>query len=158
MRGATPYLLATRGAQLEIMRALAAAGADVNATLDDRTTPIIAAARRQGRQGRGPSEERIVQAMKLAVELGSRLDGIDAQGNTALHVAAVRRLNTVVQALAGIGADLQAKNLKGQTPLAATLAPLPPAKGSGEATFEEYNGLVSKTESTVVLLRKLGAT
>jgi ankyrin len=158
MMGATPFLLATRGAQLEIMRALAAAGADVNATLDDRTTPIIAAARRQGRQGRGPSEERIVQAMKLAVELGSRLDGIDAQGNTALHVAAVRRLNTVVQALAGIGADLQAKNLKGQTPLAATLAPLPPAKGSGEATFEEYNGLVSKTESTVVLLRKLGAT
>jgi len=158
MMGATPFLLATRGAQLEIMRALAAAGADVNARLNDQTTPIIAAARRQGRQGRGPNEERIVQAMKLAAELGSKLDAVDAEGNTVLHVAAVRRMNTVVQYLAGAGTDLKAVNRKGQTPLAATLAPLPPAKGSGEATFEEYNGLVSKTESTVALLKKLGAT
>jgi ankyrin len=158
MMGATPFLLATRAAQPEIMRALVAAGADVNARLDDRTTPIIAAARRQGRQGRGPSEERIVQAIQLAVEQGSILDAVDADGNTVLHVAAVRRLNTVVQAVAAMGASLQAKNVKGQTPLAATLAPLPPAKGSGEATFEEYNGLVSKTASTVALLKKLGAT
>jgi hypothetical protein len=67
-------------------------------------------------------------------------------------------LNAVVQFLVGIGADLQTRNLKGQTPLAATLAPLPPAKGSGEATFEEHNSLVSRTAGTVALLRKLGAT
>jgi ankyrin len=157
MVGATPYLLATRASQLEIMRALAAAGADVNARLDDRSTPVIAAARRQGRQGRGPSEERIVQAMKLAIELGSTLDAVDAEGNTVMHVAAVRRLNRVVQFLADAGVNLNAANLKGQTPLAATLAPLPPAKGSGEATFEEYNSLVSRTAGTVALLRKLGA-
>jgi ankyrin len=155
--GATPFLLAARAAQLESMRALAASGADVNARLDDGTTPIMAAARRQGRQGRGPSEERIVQAMKLAMELGSSVNGVDEKGDTALHVAAVRRLNTVVEYLAGAGAALNPKNLRGQTPLAATLAPLPPAKGSGEATFEEYNALQRRTESTVALLRKLGA-
>ena len=158
MVGATPYLLATRASQLEIMRALAAAGADVNARLDDRSTPVIAAARRQGRQGRGPSEERIVQAMKLAIELGSTLDAVDAEGDTVMHVAAVRRLNRVVQFLAEAGVNLNTTNLKGQTPLAATLAPVPPAKGSGEATFEEYNSLVNRTAGTVALLRKLGAT
>ena len=39
-----------------------------------------------------------------------------------------------------------------------TLAPLPPAKGSGEATFNEYNALANRTKGTVELLRKLGAT
>jgi hypothetical protein len=140
------------------MRALAAAGANVHARLDDGSTPVMAAVRRQGRQGRGPSEERIVQAIKLAIELGARLDDVDAVGDTVMHVAAVRRLNRVVQFLADAGAAVNATNLRGQTPLAATLAPVPPAKGSGEATFEEYNSLVSRTAGTVALLRKLGAT
>jgi hypothetical protein len=119
---------------------------------------VIAAARRQGRQGRGPSEDRIVRAIQLAVELGSRLDATDARGDTVMHVAAVRRLNIVVRSLATIGAPLNARNHRGETPLAATLAPVPPAKGSGEATFEEYNSLVNRTAGTVELLRSLGAT
>ena len=158
MTGATPFLLATRASQLEMMKALAAAGGDVNLTLDDGTTPIMAAARRQGREGRGLSEERVVQAMKRARELGSRFDATDRNGNTVLHIAAVRRLDTVVQFLADSGVPLNAKNAQGQTPLAATLAPLAPAKGSGEATFNEYNGLKNRTKGTVELLRKLGAT
>ena len=140
------------------MKALADGGSDVNLTLEDGTTPIMAAARRQGREGRGLSEDRIIQAMKLAVQLGSKLNATDQQGNTVLHVAAVRRLDTVVQFLADSGAPLNAKNLQGQTPLALTLAPLAPAKGSGEATFNEYNGLKNRTKGTVELLRKLGAT
>jgi len=71
MVGATPYLLAARGAQLDIMKALKAGGADVNLPLEDKTTPIMAAARRQGREGRGLAENRIVAAMTLALELGS---------------------------------------------------------------------------------------
>src|SRR5262249_47773318 len=99
MSGATPFLLATRSSQLEIMNTLAAGGANVSLTLDDGTTPVMAAARRQGREGRGLPESRIVQAMKLAIELGSPLDAKDSQGNTAMHIAAVRRLETVVQFL-----------------------------------------------------------
>jgi ankyrin repeat protein len=158
MMGATPFLLATRASQLEMMKALAAAGGDVNLTLEDGTTPIMAAARRQGREGRGLSEDRVVQAIKLARELGSTFDAIDRNGNTVLHIAAVRRLDTVVQFLADNGAALNARNLQGLTPLAVTLAPLAPAKGSGEATFNEYNNLKNRTNGTVELLRKLGAT
>ena len=77
MMGATPFLLATRASQPEMMKALAAAGGDVNLTLDDGTTPIMAAARRQGREGRGLSEDRVVQAIKLARELGTRSELLD---------------------------------------------------------------------------------
>jgi uncharacterized protein len=157
MIGATPFLLATRSSQLEIMKVLAASGGNINLTLDDGTTPVMAAARRQGREGRGLAENRIVQAMKLAIELGSKVDGMDQNGDTTLHVAAVRRLDTVVQFLVESGAAINAVNNKGQTPLAATLAPLPPAKGSGEATFNEYNALANRTKGTVELLRRLGA-
>jgi uncharacterized protein len=153
---ATPFLLATRSSQLEIMKVLAAGGADVNLTLDDGTTPVMAAARRQGREGRGLSETRIVQAMKLAIELGSRFEGVDKNGDTALHIAAIRRLDTVVQFLVETGAAINAVNIKGQTPLAATLAPLPPAKGSGDATFNEYNALANRTKGTAELLRRFG--
>jgi uncharacterized protein len=158
MIGATPFLLATRSSQLEIMKLLAASGADVNSSLVDGTTPVMAAARRQGREGRGLAESRIVEAMKLAIELGSKLDAVDSNGDTALHIAAVRRLDTVVQFLVKAGAPINAANNQGQTPLAVTLAPLPPAKGSGEATFNEYNALANRTKGTVELLRKLGAT
>jgi hypothetical protein len=75
-----------------------------------------------------------------------------------MHVAAVRRLDTVVQFLADSGAPVNARNARRQTPLAVTLAPLAPAKGSGEATFNEYNGLKNRTKDTVALLRKPGAT
>jgi ankyrin repeat protein len=158
MIGATPFLLATRSSQLEIMKLLAASGADVNSSLVDGTTPVMAAARRQGREGRGLAENRIVEAMRLAIELGSKLDAADSNGDTALHIAAVRRLDTVIQFLVKAGAPINAANNQGRTPLAVALAPLPPAKGSGEATFNEYNALANRTKGTVELLRKLGAT
>ena len=43
---------------------------------------------------------------------------MDAAGNTALHTAATRRLDTVVRLLVDSGADLHALNHNGQTPLA----------------------------------------
>jgi ankyrin repeat protein len=157
MIGATPFLLATRVAQLDAMRALAAAGADVNLGLDDGTTPLMAAAMRQLRGARF-AEDRIVQAMKVAIELGSDIRRTNSAGDTALHMAATRRLDTVVQFLADNGAAVNAKNKQGRTALAATLVPVPAARGAGQATFDEYNFLASHTAGTADLLRKLGGT
>jgi len=156
--GATPYLLAVRSGQLDTMRALKAGGADVNLGLDDGTTPIMAAAVRQGRLGRGIAENRIVQAMQLAIELGSNLNGANHDGDMALHVAAKRRLDAVIQFLADHGAPVNARNHNGQTPLAVALAPVPPAKGAGQQTFDEYSFLTTHAATTAALLRKLGAT
>jgi ankyrin repeat protein len=156
MIGATPFLLATRAAQLDTMRVLAANGGDVNLGLDNGTTPIMGAAMRQVRGGRF-AENRVVEAMKVAIELGGKLKTPNTDGDTALHFAATRRLDTVVQFLVDNGAEVNAKNAKGQTPLAAVLVPVPPAKGAGQATFDEYNFLSSHTAATAALLRKLGA-
>ena len=157
MIGATPFLLATRAAQLDAMRALAAGGGDVTLGLENGTTPLMAAAMRPTRGGRA-AEDSIVSAMKLAMELGARVTTPNIDGDTALHFAATRRLDTVVQFLVDSGATVNARNNQGQTPLAATLAPVPPAKGAGQVTFDEYNFLTSHTAGTATLLRKLGAT
>jgi hypothetical protein len=157
MIGATPFLLATLAAQLDAMRALAASGGDVNLGLENGTTPLMAAAMRPVRGGRF-AENRLVQAMKLAMELGAKATTSNRDGDTALHFAATRRLDTVVQFLVESGAPVNARNNEGQTPLAATLSPIPPAKGAGQVTFDEYNFLSSHTAGTAELLRRLGAT
>ena len=157
MIGATPFLLATRASQLDAMRALAANGADVNLGLDDGTTPLMAAAMRPVRGGRS-AENRVVDAMKLALELGANVKSTNRSGDTALHFAATKRLDLVVQFLVDRGAAVNARNNLGRTPLAATLVPVPPAKGAGQATFDEYNFLASRTAGTAELLRTLGAS
>jgi ankyrin repeat protein len=157
MTGATPFLLATRATQMDAMRLLAAHGADVNLGLDNGATPLMAAAMRPVRGGRS-AENRVVEAMKVAIELGGKVQATTVDGDNALHFAATRRLDLVVQFLVENGAPVNARNNKGQTPLAATLVQLPPAKGAGQATFDEYNFLSSRTAGTADLLRKLGAT
>ena len=44
LAGATPFFLAAKFIEVEMMRALAAAGADTNVALNDGTTPLMAAA------------------------------------------------------------------------------------------------------------------
>src|SRR5262249_45537867 len=131
MLGATPFLLATRASDLDAMRVLAGAGAHGNLGRDDGATPGVAAAGRQVRGARF-AEVRIVEAITTAIELGSSVNARNRDGDTALHLAATRRLDTVVRFLADHGAVVNAKNTKGQTALAATLAPVPPARGAGQ--------------------------
>ena len=100
--------------QLDAMRVLAANGADVNLGLDNGTNPVMAAAMRQVRGGRF-AENRVVEAMKLAIELGANVNTPNIDGDTALHFAATRRLDLVVQFLVDSGATVNARNVKGQT-------------------------------------------
>jgi ankyrin repeat protein len=155
MIGATPFVLATRSAQLDMMRLLASSGADVNLPLDDGTSPVMAAAQRI--RGVRVNERQSLSAIELALQLGSKINTADHHGDTALHIAASRRRDSVIQFLVDKGADLNAKNKEGETPLAAVLKPLPPPKGAGIPVFDEYSSLVKGTERTAELLRKLGA-
>ena len=68
---------------------------------------------------------------------------------TALHAAASAGMTRVVQLLADRGADLNAKNKNGQTPLALTL---PRGRQGGRQPAE------SAPNPAEALLRKLGAT
>ena len=133
--GATPYLLAAKYLEVEIMRALIAGGADPKATMPNGTTALMMAAgtfeararderRNLSRRGicvcDGAEIEdagRAAEAVKTAIEAGIDVNAINKGGDTALHAAASMGYAPVVQLLADNGANLNVKNKRGQTPL-----------------------------------------
>jgi ankyrin repeat protein len=169
--GATPFWLAARFLEVEMMRVIAAAGGNVLQPSRDGTTPLMAAAGNGYSRGTGTEafirdrrdfssyngdpldiatkipveEERLaLEAVKLAAELGGDVNAANQAGDTALHSAAAIGMDTVIELLAGRGANLEAKNKAGRTPLAA-------------ARREDGVGASVVRESTAALLRKLGA-
>jgi ankyrin repeat protein len=126
--GATPFLLAAKFLEVDIMRVLAASGADTRLTLKDGTTPLMVAAGLLSQGSlfdrldrvaltRASNEDIALQAVKLTIELRADVNATNEQGNTAVHGAAVHGYGAVVQFLAQRGASLDVKNRKGDTPL-----------------------------------------
>ena len=121
--GATPFFLAARTADSELMRALAALGADPLASNADNSTPLMAAA---GLGTRSPGEDagtesEVVEALQAALDLGADLNAVDNNGETAMHGAAYKNLPAAVLLLGGKGARIEIWNKKnkfGWTPLA----------------------------------------
>jgi ankyrin repeat protein len=135
--GATPYLLAAKFVEADIMRALAAAGADTRLPMRDGATPLLAAVgmginppaqdEKRGTDRRGLAildggkvepDAQVLEAVSAALSLGSDINAANPAGDTALHVAAVQGYGEVVKLLASQGADLNVRNAKGLTPLA----------------------------------------
>ena len=87
------------------------------------------------------------EAVKIVLDLGCDVNAANQAGNTALHIAASRGYNTVVQLLAEGGAKLDVKNKRGVTPLASALVR---RRGDKEVQL--------RLKNTADLLRKLGAT
>jgi len=120
--GATPFLMAARAGDAELMRALAALGADPKIPNADGATPLIAAA---GLGTRSPGEDagteaEVVEAVQAALDLGNDINAVDNNGETAMHGAAYKNLPAVVELLAAKGADIKVwnrKNKYGWTPL-----------------------------------------
>jgi ankyrin repeat protein len=120
--GATPFLLAARTADAELMRYLASLGADPLLPNADGSTAMIVAA---GLGTRSPGEDagtesEVVEALQAALDLGNDVNAVDKNGETAMHGAAYKNLPGAVDFLAAHGAKIEVwnqKNKQGWTPL-----------------------------------------
>jgi ankyrin repeat protein len=121
--GATPYLLAALTADAELMRTLAALGANPLLPNADNSTPLLVAA---GLATRSPGEDagtesEVLEAVQVALDLGADVNAVDNNGETAMHAAAYKNLPKVVKFLAAKGATIDLWNRTdkfGWTPLA----------------------------------------
>ena len=122
MIGATPFLMAARTGDAELMRLLAKLGADPLLRTRDNTTALMAAA---GVGTRSPgedagTEEECLEAVKAALELGNDPNAVDDRGETAMHGAAYKHFPSIARYLAEHGAKIEIwnrKNRQGWTPL-----------------------------------------
>ena len=146
MTGATAFMLAAKSADVEVLRLLLEHGADPTIDTEDNITPLMAAAGISwaSNQDRA-SEAQVLEAVKLIVEeLDADVNAVSDVGETAMHAAAYRGANSVVQYLFDKGAKLDVVALDGRTPLRV-------------ADGVEYGNSFAAHPHTAVLLRELGA-
>ena len=168
--GATPFWLAARFLEIEMAELLAAAGASPNRPTRDGTTPLMAAAGVGYSRGGGDTsnirdrrdlshynavasafasripdqeEARALQTVERIITWGAEVNAANSGGDTALHGASALGMNTVVRLLAARGANLNAINRAGRTPLNVA------SRDTGEGRM--------RRESTADVLRALGA-
>jgi ankyrin repeat protein/predicted NAD-dependent protein-ADP-ribosyltransferase YbiA (DUF1768 family) len=120
--GATPFLMAADTADAPLMRLLVQLGANPSIPNADNCTPLMAAAGIGTifPQEEAGTEDEVLEAVKLAVELGGDVNAVDDNGETAMHGAAYKSAPKVVQWLADRGAREEIwnrKNKYGWTPL-----------------------------------------
>lgn len=119
---ATPFLMASKTADLPLMKLLVELGADPTIPNADGATPLMAAA---GLGCLAPDEEagteaECIEAIKYLLTLKADVNVVDRNGETAMHGAAYKSLPKVVHFLAENGAKIDAWNTTnrwGWTPL-----------------------------------------
>jgi uncharacterized protein len=151
--GTAPLLRAAKAGDTEVVKVLLSKGADPKLTTKFGMTPLMAAAglgtKEEDTTGRKKTEEQAIASIKLCLDAGADVNAADIQGETALHGAAQRGWDQVVQFLVDHGAKLDAKDKKDRTPLDAANGLL--GNGGFDGTRRDVH------ESTVALLRKLMA-
>jgi uncharacterized protein len=120
--GATPFMLAARTADADLMRLLAELGGDPLArNVDGATALMVAAGLGTNAPGEDPgTEPEVLEAVKVALALGNDVNAVDANGETAMHGAAYKHVPAVVRFLSQQGARMDVwnqPNKNGWTPL-----------------------------------------
>jgi ankyrin repeat protein len=121
--GATAFFLAAKNTDVEVLKVLLAAGADATIPSADKTTPLMVASGlmlwNPGEDGGSllGQEQEVLEAVKICVEHGNDINVANMYGETALHGAAYRGANLVVQYLVDHGGKLDAKDERGWTAL-----------------------------------------
>jgi ankyrin repeat protein len=139
MRGATPLWVAAYGANGggffgggamaagatsssgEVLKALLEAGANPHLTTVDGTTPLMVAAgmgRATFQPGlqRGRRSTTAEEAVNILLDAGADVNAVNEADFAAIHGAAFRGLNEVIEILVKRGADINARDYRGRTP------------------------------------------
>jgi ankyrin repeat protein len=140
--GATPFLLASAAADVEIMQMLLAAGADPTLVTSSNATAVMAVAGLNRSVGESALKEpQVLAAAKLLFDLGADARGETTYGENALFGAAYRGWNTLLLQLIEKGANVNAVSQAGITPWLA-------ASGYGD----RLGGVLYNTEGAKILL------
>jgi len=155
--GATPFFLAAVSTDVPLMKLLADNGADIRLAVNEKTTPLIAAAmgacpgecRGMGKNEQNKQwESQAFAAVKMAVELGADVNATNDKGETAMHIAGFTGSDSIIQFLADKGAVVDPVAKSGETPWTMAM---------GISANLGIRGTYGHHESTVALLLKLGA-
>lgn len=122
--GATPFLMAAATADTVYLKLLVELGANPSLGNVDNCTPLMVACgigvgSAAANEVAGEEPE-VLEAAELLLKLGADVNAVDANGESAMHGAALKNLPKVVQFLADKGAKIDIWNRKneyGWTPL-----------------------------------------
>ena len=129
-KGATAYMRAARAGDVALMKQLLAAGADASLTQENGNSPLLLAAGLGYRGAIGGTEQMALEAIQFSLDLGADVNGVNAAGDSALHIAATTNFEesgtaagsmAVVRFLVERGARLDIRNKQGRTALESVL-------------------------------------
>jgi ankyrin repeat protein len=147
--GQTAFIRAAQSADVPVMRLLLAKGADPAIATFNGTTALMAAAGVNWVAGQTYSESpaRWLEAVQLCVELGLDVNAVNDMGLAAVHGAANRGSDDIIELLARRGARLDAADAHGRTPLV-----------WAEGVFLATNSPVAKPSTMALIERLLGTS
>lgn len=115
----SPLYRAARSTDLEAIRILLERGANPKYTTQNHSTALMAAAGQNFNKetGTGGEQKDAIEAIKMLMAKGVDVNAANDLGQTAMHFAAQKGSEKVIEFLAENGANIDAKDKRGKTPL-----------------------------------------